>query len=119
MVLIDEKLLRAQGKTDDLSSLVKIALVVDTSEQSLSALAALAPNLAFLNLSYSHIAAISELGSFYELHILLLDSCNLENLDGMFLMPALEKISLANNKISELSPLMDSASITYLNLAKN
>ena len=34
-------------------------------------------------------------------------------------MPALEKISLSNNKISELSPLMDSASIIYLNLTNN
>ncbi|KAH0577050.1 hypothetical protein SS50377_20398 [Spironucleus salmonicida] len=118
MKIIDQQFLLTHTQTSNLQVLTELDIVVDTSEQTFSSISQFCPNLLLLNLSNSNLE-ISAIGFFPALTTLLVNSCGLKTLEGLFQLPALEQLSAQNNYISDLSPLLDCCSLVYLDLKQN
>jgi len=90
----------------DLSKVISLDLVVDTSESSLGSLGNYLPNIRELRLSGSRISSVRDLGTtLRSLQVLWMSRCGLQDLDGIGSIGKLRELYLSYNEISDVSPL--------------
>jgi hypothetical protein len=106
--------------TSDFTSVRRVEMIVDTQENSLGALGKKLRYLEHLELNNSRIWSIRDLGSsLSNLKVLWMDSCGLEELDGISSMPSLKELHAASNKLSDVSPLSSLENLIMLDLKEN
>ncbi|PAA59013.1 hypothetical protein BOX15_Mlig007237g3, partial [Macrostomum lignano] len=108
-VLLDDFLsprrLRALTGVEDLEKVTQLEMQVDTGEASLGNFGVHLPNLRQLKLSNSIIPSVRDLGScLFNLSVLWMPQCCLENLDGIASMARLRELYLSYNEIVDVSP---------------
>lgn len=104
--IVDEEYIRNETGEDDLTSLVHLSLVIDTSIQSIYDLHHFLPNLQHLVLDNSTISTVRDLGiGLRFLKSLSLASCGLYDLDGIGVLTGLQELCLRDNHISDVTPL--------------
>ncbi|XP_063692535.1 uncharacterized protein F09G8.5-like isoform X2 [Bolinopsis microptera] len=90
----------------DLSHVISLDLIVDTSESSLGSLGNYLPNIRELRLSGSRISSVRDLGTtLRSLQVLWMSRCGLQDLDGIGSIGTLRELYLSYNEISDVSPL--------------
>jgi hypothetical protein len=102
-------------------SLTSLEALVDTSEESLTALGDLFPNLEKFRLNNSIIPNVRDIGcSFSRLRFLWLPRCGLTSLNGIStLSQNLQELYVAFNQISDVSDLMGMDKLKILDLEDN
>ncbi len=104
--IIDEEYIRNETGEDDLSHLVHLTLVINTSHQSIYDLHHFLPALQHLVLDKSVISTVRDLGTGLRfLKSLSLASCGLYDLDGIGVLTSLQELCLKNNHITDVTPL--------------
>lgn len=104
--IVDEDYIRNESGTDDLTTLVHLTLIIDTSHQSIYDLHHILPSLQHLVLDCSTISSIRDLGiGLRHLKSLSLASCGLYDLDGIGVLTDLQELCLRDNHISDVTPL--------------
>lgn len=104
--IVDENYIRNETGEDDLSSLVHLTLVIDTSIQSIYDLHHFLPNLQYLVLDNSTISTVRDLGiGLRSLKSLSLASCGLYDVDGIGVLTGLQELCLRDNYITDVTPL--------------
>ena len=106
--------------TDDLDSVTKLELSVDTTEQSINRLGELCPNLRQLKLNDSQLCSFRDLGTnLRNLRILWLSRSGITDLDGITVLELLEELYVSFNDIEDLSPLSVHDTLSVLDLEAN
>lgn len=104
--IIDEDYVRNETGEEDLTNLVHLALVINTSNQSIYDLHHFLPCLQHLVLDNSIISSVRDLGTGLRfLKSLSLASCGLYDLDGIGVLTALQELCLRDNHITDVTPL--------------
>lgn len=104
--VLSPKKLRQLTGFSDLSQVISMDLLVDTSESSLGSLGNYLPNILELRLSGSRISSVRDLGTtLRSLQVLWMSQCGLEDLDGIASIGQLKELYLSYNEISDVSPL--------------
>lgn len=104
--IIDEEYIRNETGEDDLTHLVHLTLVINTSNQSIYDLHHFLPALQHLVLDESVISSVRDLGTGLRfLKSLSLASCGLYDLDGIGVLTSLQELCLRDNHITDVTPL--------------
>ncbi|XP_063692538.1 leucine-rich repeat-containing protein 56-like isoform X5 [Bolinopsis microptera] len=104
--VLSPKKLRQLSGYSDLSHVISLDLIVDTSESSLGSLGNYLPNIRELRLSGSRISSVRDLGTtLRSLQVLWMSRCGLQDLDGIGSIGTLRELYLSYNEISDVSPL--------------
>jgi len=104
----------------DLSKVISLDLVVDTSESSLGSLGNYLPNIRELRLSGSRISSVRDLGTtLRSLQVLWMSRCGLQDLDGIGSIGKLRELYLSYNEISDVSPLSMVDSLELVDIESN
>ena len=104
--VIGENFLKHYLQLDDLSKICDLRISIDTTLQSLDNIGDILENLMTLNLDNSILHSIRDLGvSFKNIRILTLNSCGLNELDGISSFVSLEVLSLRDTNMNDVSPL--------------
>lgn len=106
--------------TDDLETVTKLELTVDTTDQAINRLGELCPNLRQLKLNDSQLCSFRDLGtSLRGLRILWLSRSGITDLDGISVLEQLEELYVSFNDIDDLTPLSLHDTLTVLDLEAN
>ena len=117
---ISEEYLQSVLGKKDLLEVTYLQLKVDLNVQSLLDLTTLVPSLQCLVLDNSLVGSVRDLGVGLRcLMSLSLNSCQLEDLDGIGVLTGLEDLSACDNFITDLSPLAMHENLKSLNLSGN
>ena len=104
--LIGEEFVQKETGQDDLTQISRLALVIDTSRQSVYDLHEFLPNLNHLILDNSSISCVRDLGvGLRNLTSLSLSRCGLCDIDGIGVLTGLQDLSLSHNFIIDATPL--------------
>lgn len=118
-VIGEEYLMQVCGKTD-LREVTYVQLKVDLNVQSLLDITELLPSINSLVLDESIISSIRDLGIGLRCLISLsLNSCSLNDLDGIGVLTGLEDFSCCDNFITDVAPLAMHENLRVLNLSGN
>eukprot|EP00602_Paraphysomonas_sp_CaronLab_P004364 CAMPEP_0185030398 /NCGR_PEP_ID=MMETSP1103-20130426/17327_1 /TAXON_ID=36769 /ORGANISM="Paraphysomonas bandaiensis, Strain Caron Lab Isolate" /LENGTH=953 /DNA_ID=CAMNT_0027565509 /DNA_START=149 /DNA_END=3013 /DNA_ORIENTATION=- len=118
-MITEEYILRTCG-ADSVDELTHISLVVDTSYQSLLDLGDIVKNLTHLTLDHSQITCVRDLGTGLRgLTYLSLNSCCLNELDGIGMLVNLVQLSVRDNMISDITALAMHETLKTLDLHGN
>lgn len=118
-VIGEDYLQRVTGKSD-LSGVSYLQLKVDLNVQSLLDINELLPSLKSLVLDDSIMSSIRDLGIGLRCLISLsLNSCSLNDLDGVGVLTGLQDFSACDNFVTDVSPLAMHESLATLNLSGN
>lgn len=111
--------LQALAGVSDLGSCRSITLSVDTRVQSLGEIGALLPGLESLSLVDSRFSFSDFTSSFSNLKALRVENCGLSSLSGLMCLESLESLFARGNRISDLSPFMESFNLCVVDLREN
>lgn len=104
--IITEDYIRRETGREDLTSIVHVALKIDTSRQSVYDLHQFLPNLQHLDLDNSVITSVRDLGIGLRFIVSLsLSSCGLIDIDGIGVLTGLQELNLSDNSITDVTPL--------------
>ena len=118
-VIGEDYLRRVSGKSD-LTKVEFIQLRVDLSIQSVLDICDFVPHLQSLVLDDSVISSVRDLGTGLRCLISLsLNSCALNDLDGIGVLTGLQDLSVSDNFIVDASPLVMHENLATLNLSGN
>ncbi|CAK9011668.1 Leucine-rich repeat-containing protein 56, partial [Durusdinium trenchii] len=118
-MLTDDKLRKLAAK-DDLESVTDITFRVDTTDQSISQLGLMLPNLVNLTLDKSIVSSFRDFGTHLRsLQVLHLSASHVNDLDGISALDALTELFLANNHVKSLTPLAMHEHLRVLDLRGN
>lgn len=107
-IITDEFLVKATGASsiEDLSTVERLQLQVNTSYQSLLDLSHLLPSLRHLVLDSSTVSSVRDLGvGLRHLTSLSLNDCGLNDIDGIGVLIGLVELSVCDNSITDVAPL--------------
>ncbi|XP_068082982.1 uncharacterized protein [Anabrus simplex] len=114
------QLLRRVTGTDDLLSVRELKLRVISREMSLQRLCLYMPALRELNLTGSCLGSLRDLGcELRNLHVLRINRCGLDSLDGTFGLTSVRELYAAHNRIEDVSPCTSLPHIRVLDLRNN
>jgi hypothetical protein len=104
--IIGEEYVREETGQEDLSTIVHLALKIDTSRQSVYDVHQFLPNLQHLVLDNSVITSVRDLGIGLRFIVSLsLSSCGLIDIDGIGVLTGLQELNLSDNSIADVTPL--------------
>lgn len=117
---LSEDFLRHFCETEDLESVTRLEIRLDSVEQSVEVLGSLLPSLIQLKLTDSSIGVIRDLGTgLVHLQILWMARCGLQDISGIGAMQSLRELYLPFNDVAELSPLSAHESLEVLDVEGN
>jgi len=117
---VSEEFLQHFCSTDDLDTVERLEIQVDSVAQDLSCLGIHLPKLRQLKLNDSNILCLRDLGtSLSVLEVLWMRSCSLQDIQGVACMESLKELYLSFNHVVDISPLHLHESIEVLDLEGN
>lgn len=117
---VSEEFLQHFCSTDDLDTVEKLEIQVDSVSQDLSCLGIHLPNLRHLKLNDSNINCIRDLGtSLSVLEVLWMSRCSLQDIQGVACLESLKELYVSFNHVVDVSPLQYHDSIEVLDLEGN
>ena len=117
---LTESKLKQITRSDDLSGVTMLEMVVDTTETSLGNFGQYMPSLGQLKLSDSRIPGVRDLGtSLRNLRVLWLSRCGLADVDGIASIQSLCELYVSFNDIADASPISFLDSLEVLDLEAN
>ncbi|KAJ1437271.1 hypothetical protein B484DRAFT_238724 [Ochromonadaceae sp. CCMP2298] len=118
--IIGEEYIQKETGTEDMASIVHLALTIDTTRQSIYELNEFLPNLKHLVLDNSNISSVRDLGiGLRSLTSLSLSCCGLNDIDGIGVLTGLQELCLSDNYITDVTPLAMHENLQSLNLSGN
>lgn len=117
---LSEENIKLLAGADDLSSVTRLEISVNTREQSVARLGELLPALRELKLNESELSSIRDLGTnLWELEVLWVRTCGLKDIDGIGAMEGLKELYLSYNDVSDLTPLLMHEQLEVIDLEAN
>lgn len=117
---VSDDFLRHYCETDDLLSVNRLDIQVDSAVQSVESLGDHLPNLRHLRLTDSSVLCVRDIGtSLLQLEVLWMSRCGLQDLNGVGALPCLREFYLPFNDVSDLTPLSSHDNIEVLDVEGN
>jgi hypothetical protein len=117
---VSETFLQQVCETDDLLSVTRLEIQVDSVVQSVECLGDHLPNLRQLKLTDSNILCIRDIGTaLMQLEVLWMSRCGLQDLNGISAIPVLREFYLPFNDVADLSPLSTHDTLEVLDVEGN
>ncbi|CAM9573874.1 unnamed protein product [Sphacelaria rigidula] len=118
---LTEDMLRAVAGTQRLETVTHLELVIDSAETpSVAGVWPSVPSLHTLVLNGSRLMSFRDLGvGLRNLHTLSLEYSGIEDLDGIGVLSELKELRLANNNVSDVTPLACHSHLQVLDLEQN
>jgi len=112
--------LRHYCDLSDLDQVTRLEIQVDSVMQAVDSLGCHLRNLRQLKLTESSIMCVRELGTeLYNLEVLWMSRCGLQDLNGVSAIPALREFYLPFNDVTDLSPLSGQENLEVLDVEGN